>query len=411
MRSIGNWIVIVRYGEISVKGKRTRERMERILIRNIRDALLKNYIEFSHISRIPGRIIITGFADEEEAVNASKILSRVMGIVSSSPAILIKFKSLDDLILKSYSFYIDRIQGSTFAVDVRRTGIHDFTSIDVEKALGKMILSHKNIKVDLNKPDYTAYIEVRDNRAFLYDKVFHGPGGIPIGCEGRVLSLFSGGIDSPVATWMMMKRGCKVDMVLFNIGGVEQVKAVLSVAKALVNRWGYGYSPKLYVINMFPLITKILMHSPERYIVIVLRRLMVKIASYLAEKIRAKAIVTGESMGQVASQTLDNIYVINEASNLPVLRPLIGFDKQEIVDLAQRIGTYEYSIKVKEYCLLGARKVVTRCSLGEVKEIENRIGISDEDIYRSIEEAEIYDLWRIDVEAYTRPTKSSCSIR
>ncbi len=404
------WVNIVRYGEIAVKGVRTRNRMENRLKRNILDALDKNNIKYKSISKIRGRIIINNFNDEEECNRVAHIVSRIMGVVSVSPAMKIKFIGLDDLVNKAVEFFIKRINGNTFAVDVHRIGQHSFTSIDVEKIIGKKLVKLSKLKVDLENPEYTAYIEIRGSIAYFYDKIVKGPGGLPIGSEGKVLSLFSGGIDSPVASWFMMKRGCEVDFLLFDIGGKEQVKNVLFVAKALIDRWGYGYRPKLYVINLRQLIPKITLYVPEHYIVIILRRLMMRIASVLAKKVNAKALVTGESLGQVASQTLDNLYIIDEAANISVLRPLIGFDKNEIAKIAQTIGTYGHSIRMREYCLIGAKKVVTRASLEKVREIEKRMQITTNDIMNLISSMDEYDLWSIDVENHLGSGTQKCSI-
>ena len=394
----GEWVNIVRYGEIAVKGKETRNRMEKRLKRNIIDALNKNNVKYRSVSRIYGRIIVNSFDNEEECNRSAYVLSKVMGVVSVSPAVKTKFTGLDDLVNKAVKFFIKRINGDTFAVEVNRVGQHSFTSIDVKKIVGKKLVELSKLKVDLENPEYTAYIEIRGSTVYFYDKIVKGPGGLPIGSEGKVISLFSGGIDSPVASWLMMKRGCEVDFLLFDIGGREQVENVLLVAKALINRWGYGYRPKLYVINLRRLIPKIALYVPEHYIVIILRRLMMRIASMLARKVNAKALVTGESLGQVASQTLDNLYTIDEAADIPVLRPLIGFDKNEIAELARIIGTYSYSIRVKEYCLVGTKKVITRASLEKVREIEKRMQITTDDLMNLIDSMEEYDLWNIDIE-------------
>ncbi|MCS7128383.1 MAG: tRNA uracil 4-sulfurtransferase ThiI [Desulfurococcaceae archaeon] len=389
------WVMLVRYGEVAIKGRTTRGFMERKLVDNLSDALNKNAIPYRKAVRVPGRIIIGSFSSEEEALNASEHVARVMGVVSVSPSVIARFTSVKDIVEKSLDFFRDRVKGNSFAVCVNRVGVHEFTSIDLEKAVGQGIKESTGLKVDLEKPDYTAYIEVRGKYIYLYDKVVSGPGGLPIGSEGVALSLFSGGIDSPVATWYAMRRGCRTDMVLFNLGGEEQVRSVLKVAEVLVKKWAYGYEPRLHVVDLRTLVPRILLSSPESYVVIIVRRLMMKLASMLAEKIGAKALVTGENLGQVASQTLDNLYVISNASRLPVLRPLIGFDKDEIVKLAKRIGTYDYSIKVKEYCPVGTRRATTKATLSKVIEIEGEVGISEEDLSNVIESAATYNLWKI----------------
>lgn len=398
------WLVMARFGEISIKGKASRNRMERTLARNIRDALKTNNIPAS-VSISEGRVWICCFSSEDEALPVSNTLSYIMGIVSSSPVFKISFNSLDELNTAATKFFRERVKGRIFAVRVRRVGAHNFTSKDVEKAVGASLLQY-GAKVDLENPEYVAYIEIRGNRAYLYDKVIKGPGGLPIGSEGKVLSLFSGGIDSPVATWFTLKRGCSADLVLFNIGGEKQVWSVAMVAKVLVDRWFYGYNPKMYIVDVRPLIARIALHAPENYIVILLRRAMNRIAEHLAQRIGAVALVTGESLGQVASQTLDNLYVIEDAVRMPILRPLIGMDKDEITALAKRIGTYEYSIRVEEYCSLGARTTTPKADITRVRKYESNIGLTEEDIGKMLDEANVLDLKSINLDYVKRKLES-----
>jgi len=389
-----SWVVVVRYGEIGVKGRATRSRMEKLLVKNIKSALMSINAS-TRVVRGFGRIYVTDFSDEKSAETCLGVLARVMGVVSLSPAYTVKFADLSDLVEKAYKFFKSRARGSSFAVRVRRVGEHGFTSMDVSRALGERIAGELRLKVDLSNPEYTAHVEIRGWRAYFYDKIVRGPGGLPIGSEGRVLVLFSGGFDSPVAAWFMMRRGCIADLVLFNIGGSEQLEIAKAVAHKLAIDWSYGYEPKLYVIDLRPLIPRIVSNVPEDYIVIVLRRLMLRTASKLAEKIGAKALVTGESLGQVASQTLDNLTVIDRASTIPVLRPLIGFDKDEIIKYAKLIGTYDYSSKMREYCLVGARRVNTHASLEKVVEYEEKLGISSDVVEELLEECTVYDVKKL----------------
>ena len=405
---MGEWVILVRYGEISVKGWRTRVRMEKLLIRNILDAIKSvGDVVDVRVYREPGRVFVAGFDSESSALNYTSVLSRVMGIVSLSTTYMINYSDLDDLVEKAYKFFSERIKGFSFAVRTRRSGVSSFTSMDVSRKLGKLIVDRLGLRVDLENPDYIAYVEVRGGKAYLYDNVVKGPGGLPIGSEGRVLVLFSGGFDSPVATWFMMRRGCYADLVLFNIGGSDQVEVAKLVAYKLMSNWAYGYNPKLYIVDLRPLIPRILSSVSEGYVVIILRRLMMRLASRLARRIKAKALVTGESLGQVASQTLDNLVVIDRASELPVLRPLIGFDKNEIIEYARLIGVYEYSSKMREYCLIGARKTVTRASFEKALEYESRIGVGDNELENLLDHVKVYDIKNISVKDVL-PTRSEC---
>jgi len=394
---MSKWMVLVRYGEVSLKSSRTRPRMEERLSENIEDALRSFNVCYRSVLRSDGRIWVCCFDSEDEALKAAEAAAKVMGVVSVSPVLEVKFGNFDELIKRAYDFFADRVKGKVFAVRARRVGEHDFTSKDVEKALGKALLDSGALRVDLENPEYVAYVEIRDWRAYLFDKIVDGPGGLPIGTEGIVLSLVSGGIDSPVATWFAMRRGCEAHMVLCNLGGEKHVYGALRVAKVLADNWAFGYKPLMYIVDFRPLISRISLHVPEEYRVIILRRLMFKAASLLARKIGALALVTGESLGQVASQTLRNIYVIDEAAELPVLRPLIGLDKEEIVSYARRIGTYSYSIEVGEFCPIGASKTTTRASLDVVKELERRLNIDVTELEKLVDSAGVYDLRGLDI--------------
>ncbi len=397
MEEINGWLLLARYSEVALKGRRSRKRMENLLVKAIRDALKSHGYRDKKIEVREARIWIHGFESERESLEAGKRVARVMGLVSVSPVKGFIHSGLNDIVELGKKFFGERVKGKTFAVRARRVGEHDFTSKDVEAKLGEVLLNVGARKVDLEKPEYVAYVEVRWGEVYFYDKVIKGPGGLPIGSEGRVLALFSGGIDSPVAAWLMLKRGCIVDYVFYNIGGEPHVKNMLPVAKVLADYWSYGYKPRLYIVDARPLTLLLAEKVPEHLRVIVLRRLMKKIASILAEKIGAKALVTGESLGQVASQTLQNLVVIDRAAPAIVLRPLIGFDKQEIVELSRAIGTYEYSIKLQEYCAMNVRKPATRASLKEVEEAEKNLGEITSIIKTLVGNAKEIDLRKLEI--------------
>jgi len=224
---------------------------------------------------------------------------------------------------------------------------------------------------------------------------------LPIDSRDIVLVLFSGGIDSPVATWFLLRMGFEAHMILFNLGGDRHVYGALRVAKVLTDRWIFEYNPKLYVIDLRPLIMKLALNLKEDHMVIAMRRIMMKVSSRLAKRIDAKALATGENLGQVASQTPHNLFVINKASEIPVLRPLIGLDKEEIISYARFIGTYEYSIKVGEFCPIGASKTTTKANIRYIEDIENKI-ISGNLIENLISNAVEYDLKSVDSDLIDR---------
>ncbi len=343
-------LILIRYGEISVKGLRTRRRMEALLVRALREALdyygVKGDIEVSD-----GRVFVWKPSSIEDALKASV---RVFGVKSASPAYIVEFKDLDDLVRKAAEFFSDKVRSRVFRVRARRVGVHPFTSKDVEKLLGSKLLESGASKVDLENAEYTAYVEIRGNRAYLFDMIVEGPGGLPLGSEGSVLVLFSGGFDSTVASWRLMKRGCMVNLVHYDLGFPETVRVAVEVAKYIADNWSFGHRIKLYLVN-FRGVARIVngLVSPP-YRTLVMRRLMLKHAETLAEKIGAEALATGESIGQVASQTIRSLYLISRGIRIPILRPLSGSDKDEIVKEAMRIGTYELNKRQVEVCGLAA---------------------------------------------------------
>ncbi len=343
-------IVLVRYGEISVKGVRTRRRMEGLLVKALKEAL-ESFKVRGRIDVSEGRIFIWDPDDVEGAVRA---VARVFGVKSLSPAYATEFTDLEDLVARASEFFSDKVKGKVFRVRARRVGSHNFTSKDVERILGAKLLELGASKVNLENPEYTAYVEIRGRRLFMYDKIYEGPGGLPLGSEENVLVLFSGGFDSTVASWMLMKRGCPVHLVHYDLGFPETVKVALEAAKFLSDNWSYGHKMRMYIVNFkgAALIVNGLISPPYR--TLVMRGLMVKHAESLAEKLGIEALATGESIGQVASQTIRNIHLVERSVKLPIIRPLAGFDKDEIIKTSMKIGTYEINKKQIEVCGLAA---------------------------------------------------------
>lgn len=381
-------VIIVRLGEITVKGKATRNRFEKILISNMRDALESKGYGFE-IRREWGRIYV--YAPRESI----DVLRRVFGIKSLSPAREVEFSGLDDLVEKATDFFADRISNRVFAVEARRSGVHGFTSIDIERKLGERLVEYGK-GVDLENPEVTAYVEVRGERAYFFTDIVYGYGGLPIGSEGKVVSLVSGGFDSAVASWYLLRRGAKVHYVFCNLGGEAYKRAVLSVLKVLGDRWSYGYSPKLYVVPFFQVLKRLRKKTKRSLLNVLLKRYMYRAGEIIAKKLGAEAIVTGESLGQVSSQTLRNLYVSSLAVKMQIFRPLIGFDKDDIVKVAREIGTYEYSSLVKEYCGAFSLRPATHADPEEVEEEENKVGMDI--LYEAVSNAEIVDLRKASLE-------------
>jgi thiamine biosynthesis protein ThiI len=281
---------------------------------------------------------------------------------------------------------------------VRRSRIRgqvEWTSADLERALGTRLLASAK-KVDLKHPEVTASIELDTGVAHLFCDVVPGAAGLPIGSEGRVLALISGGIDSAVAVWLLLKRGAQVDYLFYNLGGSDHENQVLEVIDVLVRRWSYGYRPKLWLADLRPWVDSIRERTPERLWQVVLKRLMLRGGHAIAQRHGALALVTGEAIGQVSSQTIENLAAIESGAPIPVLRPLLGFDKDEIVDLARRVGTYDLSAKVPEYCALHGRAPVTAVRAADLDAAEQGIDLT-------AFAADVAESPRIDLRARRRP--------
>jgi thiamine biosynthesis protein ThiI len=283
-----------------------------------------------------------------------------------------------------------------FAMDCRRsTKAFPLTSLELNVRLGRAVQDrHPGLRVDLGAPELRIQVEVREDGAYVYDVVTPGPGGLPVGVSGRALLLLSGGIDSPVAGWMALKRGLDLDAVHFHTPpytGPQARDKAEAIARKLA-AWG-GRRARIHLVGVTALQQAIGRGVPERLWTLSLRRMMVRLAERIARRDGQQALVTGDSLGQVASQTLENITAVDEAISLPVLRPLIGLDKAEIVALARRIGTFELSVQPFDDCctLFAPRRPATRARLEAAPEAERDLPLEDL-LGAALEAAETVDL-------------------
>jgi thiamine biosynthesis protein ThiI len=354
-------------GEIGTKSPRTRRRFLRVLVRNVRGALGRAGIKAT-VEQRWSRLLVRA----DDPVRAREALAAVFGLHSVSEVVTIPFEGLDDLVDAAADQYRDRVGGRTFAVRARRSGSHPFRSIDVATALGTALLPG-SAGVDLDTPEITVPVDIADRTAFVALETTAGAGGLPVGVGGRAVALFSGGFDSPVATWMTMRRGISVDLVVHDLGGCGQVDAALEVARELADRWAGGVEPRTHVIDLSPVVAALRARVEPRIRQVLLKRAMYRAGALLAERVGAEALVTGESLGQVSTQTLRNIAVADEAAGVPVLRPLIGMDKEEIIRRARAIGTHDASARVVEHCSIATGRVETAASLREVLTVEGHV--------------------------------------
>lgn len=371
--------LICHYNEIGLKGK-NRKFFERKLIENIKRVLDPKFFEWG--KRISGRIIFK--LNKKGIENQSKIeksLKNVFGIAYFAFSIDCQQK-IDAIEKKALEVLKDK-KFKTFKISTKRSEKNFLlTSLQLNERAGEYILkkfkipkSKIKIKVDLKNPDITCFIEIVEKYAFLYIKRTEGLGGLPVSVSGKAVCLLSGGIDSPVAAFLMMKRGIKISFLHFsaypytNKASIEKVKKIIKILGKFQSK------SKLYIVPFSNIQKKILLKTPASLRIILYRRMMLRIAQEIAKKEKALVLVTGESVGQVASQTLENIRVIEEVSAIPVLRPVIGQDKEEIIQMAKKIGTFNTSILPDQDCCSRflPKHPETRARLKEVKKAEEKI--------------------------------------
>ena len=268
-------------------------------------------------------------------------------------------------------FWADRLSGKTFMVRVKRSGEHDFTSSEMERFIGAGLLHQTQaLKVDLESPQIKVNLEVKDNRVFLVERRINGMGGYPQASQEAVVSLISGGFDSAVASYLTMKRGAKTHFLFFNLGGAAHEIGVKQVSYYLWKKFGSAARVKFISVPFEEVVGELLQNINHSYRGVVLKRMMLRVAQRVADKIKAEALVTGESIAQVSSQTLTNLGVIDQVTSALVLRPLITFDKQKIIDIAAQIGVYELAACMPEYCGVISDRPTVRAQLKRVEEDE-----------------------------------------
>jgi thiamine biosynthesis protein ThiI len=367
-------LYLISFGEIALKGE-NRPFFERILIQRIKQALRS--FENVRVQKTHGRIYCFVDGSREEVIDH---LKKVFGIVAISPAYPCEL-DMDSIKAAALSVMKETdYRGKTFKVETRRPNkSFPLKSPDVSREVGAYLLTNlEGLKVDVHHPDIEVEVEIRE-RGFVYCERIPGPGGLPLGCNGRAVLLLSGGIDSPVAGYMMMKRGVEIEPVYFHSFPFTSDRArekVIDLCKVLAE---YSGRMRLHVVNFTDVLKALGEKGPDELLTILMRRMMVRISQEIAVRVGAKALITGESVGQVASQTMEALIATNEVAKMPVFRPVIGFDKVEIMDLAKKIGTYDISIEPYADCctVFVPEHPKTRPELEGVHEAEEKFDIEE----------------------------------
>jgi thiamine biosynthesis protein ThiI len=377
--------LLVHYHEIALKA-RNRPLFVKQLVHNLKRATAD--LRVRRIRNLTGRVLLELSAESSIRAVVDRV-RQVFGVANCAPAVrssltLEALQGTAEQVLTGRSF-------ETFRVTARRANkAFPLTSQQINEVLGDFVRERFPVRVDLRNPEMTLFVQILPKDAFLYLEKVPGPGGLPVGVAGRVVALVSGGIDSPVAAYRMMRRGCPVSFVHFHGAPFLDRRTQEKTREIVKLLTRFQYTSRLYLIAFGETQQEVVVNVPAPYRVLLYRRLMVRIAEHLAGFEGAGAIVTGDSLGQVASQTLENLTVTEEAVKLPVFRPLIGMDKEEISEQARRIGTYEISIQPDQDCctLFVPRHPATRATVEEIGRVELSLDI-DRLVKMSVERAEL----------------------
>jgi len=351
---------IIRYGELWLKGDKVKANFIHILISNIQTILPKN----AKLSYKDNYLYLTATPTKKLLDN----LSKISGITSFSVTDKID-NSIKTLSNKSLQIANSQKQISTFAIDAKRDKSYPLKSPQIEATIGEHILKNTSLKVNLKNPDLTIYLKIQKDTTFIYSNKIKGLGGLPLKTAGKIVSLISHGLDSPVATILLIKRGCQIYPIHFDLDTYAKDNSIKNLFNQIATySIGSPFEPLIFPYK--ETLKFIQKNFPPSYTCIFCKRGMIKIANLYAKKVNASAISTGDNLGQVASQTLTNLSSITQASSLPILRPLITFDKQETITLSKKYNLYDFSIKDTSPCLFVPKSPKTTSSIDKVLDLE-----------------------------------------
>tara|TARA_R110002126_G_scaffold10245_84_gene46810 strand:- start:724 stop:2187 length:1464 start_codon:yes stop_codon:yes gene_type:complete len=390
--------IIKLHPEISIKSKSVRKRQTKLLERNLK-TILTQVDPSVVISNLFDHLTVS--CDNNTAPIRSKLIERlgcIPGIVTFSEMRTASFTDLHDIYLQVLAVYQPQLAGKTFCVRVRRQGQHSFSSIEAERYIGGGLNQQvASAKVQLKQPDITIKLEIKQEKLLLLSESFKGMGGFPLPSQSDVLSLISGGYDSAVASYLMIRKGLRTHYLFFNLGGAAHEAGVREMAFYLWQKYSLSHRVKFVSVNFAPVVDNILQQVDNGVMGVVLKRMMLRAASSVAHNLGIKAVVTGESIGQVSSQTIANLAVIDRVTEDLVLRPLIYHDKQEIIDIARQIGVEELAKSMPEYCGVISNKPTVNAVLADVTENESKL---DMDLLQHVvNSAKVLDIRTIDFQA------------
>ncbi|MBE6749958.1 MAG: tRNA 4-thiouridine(8) synthase ThiI [Ruminococcaceae bacterium] len=381
-------IILIKNGELALKGL-NRSNFEDILIKNLRRRLKQ--IGEVEVRKAQSTIYVEPKSEDFDFENALEQVSLIFGIAAFSRALVCE-KEINDILTRSVEYLKATLENvKTFKVEAKRADKHfPLTSPEICRELGgKILAAYPHLKVDVHNPDRTVFVEIRDYAAYVHAEQIQGAGGLPVGTAGIASILISGGIDSPVAAWTMAKRGLKLNAIHFASPPYTSARAEMKVRTLLSKVARYSSSINLAIVPFTEIQDQIAEHCPEEYFTLIMRRMMMRISERLAAKSGSLALITGESLGQVASQTLPALVATDSVVNIPVLRPLIGMDKEEIITISRKIDAFETSILPYDDCctVFTPKHPKTRPTLSLCEEAEKNLPI-EELIEKAINETE-----------------------
>lgn len=381
--------IIKLFPEITIKSQSVRLRFIKILSTNIRN-VLKQYDETLAVVRHWDHIEVRA-KDENQRPVIADALTRIPGIHHILEVEDRAYIDIDHIFEQTLAAYREQLEGKTFCVRVKRRGKQDFNSQDVERYVGGGLNQHiDSARVNLSRPQVTVNLEIQDDKLMLVKARREGIGGYPVGTQEEVLSLISGGFDSGVSSYMLMRRGCRVHFCFFNLGGAAHEIGVKQVAHYLWNRFSSSHKVRFVAIDFEPVVGEILEKVDDGQMGVVLKRMMVRAASQVAERYGVQALVTGEALGQVSSQTLTNLRLIDNVTDTLILRPLISHDKEHIIKMAREIGTEDFAKTMPEYCGVISKSPTVKAIKATIEEEESHFDFAILD--RVVNEASNVDI-------------------
>ncbi|XKM13835.1 tRNA uracil 4-sulfurtransferase ThiI [Orbaceae bacterium ac157xtp] len=388
--------IVKLFPEITIKSDSVRLRFIKILTSNIRNILIKHELQVAVIRHWDFIEVRPKNSDHEKSI--LDLLQRIPGIHHILSVDELDFTDIHDIYEKSRDYFAPSIENKTFCVRVKRRGKHEFTSIEVERYVGGGLNQYvESAKVKLTKPQITVNLEIDNDKLLLVKARHTGIGGFPIGTQEDVLSLISGGFDSGVSSYMLMRRGSRVHYCFFNLGGASHEIGVKQMAHYLWNRFGSSHKVRFIAIDFANVVGEILEKIDDGQMGVILKRMMVRAASKMAERYGVQALVTGEALGQVSSQTLTNLRLIDNATDTLILRPLITHDKETIINLAREIGTEDIAKTMPEFC-----GVISKSPT--VKAIKERIEAEEAHFDFSILDKAVAEAVNIDIREIAKQT-------